>query len=178
MERRDSILCLFWTSAALTKTVKSYHLYVVLTGSFGKSNRTQWTKENVWNRSSYLGKIESTCAGSLRCQRQIDSLCRLLCIRVCAFATFFHLTRLDTFPPLLFFPLSCRQLCLFHVLFCFIVCSCTADFYHSHSALQQTNVSVIPTDTWLENMIFLAWSCMCQCVKLQTDNNGCESHTL
>lgn len=110
-----SFLCSALLTDRLSHQWQAFHENII---------RDNETKEYLRDRSSYLGK-ECMCAGSQRCQRQIDSLCSLSaivcpCLCVClSVATFFHLTCFNTFP----------QRCLFHVLFSFIVCSCTADFY-------------------------------------------------
>lgn len=89
-------------------------------------------------------------------------------------------------PP----PLLSRQLCLFHVLFCFIVCerrSCTADFYHfSDSVLRQTIVFLLCSLTHCLNDDFqlgpvrtVAVCCSSPARdRLETGSNGHESHAL
>lgn len=85
------------------------------------------TKDYLRGRSSYLGKksVRVQEARGVRDRLTLSALCRLLCVRVCVFASalppFFTWLASTFFLVCFFFPYS-QQLCLFHVLFSFIVC--------------------------------------------------------
>lgn len=167
-----------------------------VTGFSWKYNRRQWTKEYLRGRSSYLGKRESTCAGSQRCQRQIDSLCSLSaivrpCLCVClSVATFSHLTCTDSFPSLLFSPSSLDS-CVFSMS-CFL--SLFARDAHTLLIFRRlcspplSCFSVMLTDTllkwWFSARSWVKWLCAAVCDsshawdRLETASNGCESHAL
>lgn len=93
--------------------------------------------ESIWVKKSV--RVQET--RGVRDRLTLSALCRLLCAELSVYfsiATFFSsdllqtLFRLSFFFFLLSLSLTSQQLCLFHVLFCFIVCqsrSCTADFY-------------------------------------------------
>lgn len=152
----------------------------------------QWDKRVFEN----LVLKESVCVQEARGVRDRLTLCSLSAIvRPCvclSIATFFHLTCLNTFPSLPFFLASSRQLCLFHVLFCFIVCksrSCAADFYQFQTLFSSRQLFLLCLLTHHLNYDFQAGQPVCvtvfRCVtpahvwdRLETGINGCESHAL
>lgn len=161
------------------------------------------TKECLRGRSSnlVLKSVHVQEARGVRDRLTLSALCWLLCVRVCLpqlCHLFFIWLASTLFPLCLFFSLHfSRQLCLFHVLFCFIVYtsrSCAADFYHFHTLFFTRQLFLLCLLThYLNDDFQLGPGCVCVCVRdsvpvcftpahvwdcLETGNNGCESHAL